>query len=242
MDRRDDGEGHRYFEDLAVTHVLGGLEEPESHILRAHLLECADCRARVGELRSIAHELADAEREERRLRSAKAVDTKRRSDDDDAGGDPPAGSGRASRIALVVGLAVLVTLAGWNYTLRGTIGRLEQAVDHHERAASVLELGDPIDVVRRGPGVEGTGKRRGPDLALIIEGLAHDRLYGLYLLRASGEPVFRAAVRPTSGRLQPLMRLEPGAEIVLLTAPDDGPPGPLPEGVTLFEARLSPPP
>ena len=83
MDSASDADRHRHYEELAVTHVLGGLSESDGRVFRSHLLDCPQCRARVGELRRIANDLADAERDERRMRAAKAVETKRRDDDDE---------------------------------------------------------------------------------------------------------------------------------------------------------------
>ena len=57
---------HDRYERMAVGHVLGGLDEVDAAAFRAHLLECADCRKRVNELRGIASDLARTEREERR--------------------------------------------------------------------------------------------------------------------------------------------------------------------------------
>ena len=64
------GSEHRRYEEMAVAHVLGGLTPAQGRTFRSHLLECADCRARVGELRAIAHELAGVERDEERERAA----------------------------------------------------------------------------------------------------------------------------------------------------------------------------
>src|SRR5687767_13346777 len=117
MERAD---GHRYYEGLAVAHVLGGLDDTEGQVFRSHLLECVDCRARVGELRAIAHDLADVERDERRMRAAQAIDTKRREGDD--GGeesDETPDVTRASRITVIVGMVLVIGLSLWNFTLRG---------------------------------------------------------------------------------------------------------------------------
>src|SRR5688572_33317351 len=74
----DHADGHRYFEGLAVAHVLGGLDDSEGRVFRSHLLECGTCRARVGELRAISHDHADVERVELPRRPALAIATKRR--------------------------------------------------------------------------------------------------------------------------------------------------------------------
>lgn len=122
MSEASGAERHRYYEELAVTHVMGGVSESDGAVLRAHLLECAECRARVGELRRIAHDLADVERDERRVRAAKAVETKRReSEDDDTELDEPQPNPRTSRIVFLLGLLFVVGLAGWNFMLRSSL-------------------------------------------------------------------------------------------------------------------------
>jgi hypothetical protein len=131
MDPGSEGDRHRYYEELAVSHVLGGLSESDGRAFRSHLLDCPHCRARVGELRRIANDLADVERDERRVRAAKAIETKRREDDDEGEVEEPQPSSRGSRIATLVGLIVLVGLASWNFLLRDMIAeqnsRLEEA-------------------------------------------------------------------------------------------------------------------
>ena len=184
-----DGHSHRFFEDMAVTHVLGGLDESDGRVFRSHLLECADCRARVGELRAIAHELADVERDERRLRAAKAIETKRReSDDDDPEDAEPGRSQRTSRIIAIVGFALVVLLAAWNFTLRGTVARQEGAIADLQLASEVLQLGEEATVRTTMEGVDAEVRTRDGHLVLLIDGLDQDRLYGVYGVREDETP------------------------------------------------------
>ncbi|MDP8971454.1 MAG: hypothetical protein M3N52_13335, partial [Actinomycetota bacterium] len=147
MDHGRGSEGHRYFEGLAVSHVLGGLDESEGRIFRSHLLECAACRARVGELRAIAHELADVERDERRVRAAKAIETKRREADDDPAVDKPQPPPRATRIVALAGLMLIIALAVWSFTLRSAVSKLQNALDDRLEASAVMEFGTSWRVV-----------------------------------------------------------------------------------------------
>lgn len=111
-----DAGGHARFERSALAHVLGGLGRSDSDAFRAHLRACADCRARVAELRGISSSLDAAAREERR-RAATAVaappDAPPRRE---RTRDEPA---RGRRIALVaLALAATVGVAFWNLHLR----------------------------------------------------------------------------------------------------------------------------
>jgi hypothetical protein len=57
---------HARFEQLALSHVFGGLERADSDAFRDHLRACDACRARVAELRGISSALDAAARDERR--------------------------------------------------------------------------------------------------------------------------------------------------------------------------------
>lgn len=58
------GEAHLRWDELAVGHVLGDLDDVDRALFRDHLSGCADCRSRVRDLRSVAEELAHAARDE----------------------------------------------------------------------------------------------------------------------------------------------------------------------------------
>jgi hypothetical protein len=129
---------HRYYEELAVSHVLGGLSESDGRVFRSHLMDCMDCRARVGELRRIANDLADVERDERRVRAAKAIETKRREDDDEVEADETVPTTRGSRLVLLIGLAVLIGLTAWNFLLRDTNRKLSENIQGATVATNLL--------------------------------------------------------------------------------------------------------
>lgn len=228
-------DGHNRFEEMAVAHVLGGLDDDTGREFRSHLLECGDCRARVGELRALAHDLADVERDERRLRAARAVETKRRGREADEE-QPSAPPGRSRLVALMV-VGAILALAAWNFTLRGNVDRLESALDASMAAAALLEFGEPGVVVQSATGVRGQVKGSEETMVLLVDGLDDERLYGLYARTDSGEVVYRRPAEPTGGRLFLMLPRPRDAATILLTAPQ-GPPAGEPSGLTVFEAQL----
>lgn len=235
-------DGHRYFEELAVNHVVGGLDESEGRIFRAHLLECGECRAQVGELRAIAHDLADVERDERRVRAAKAIETKRReTDEEDPDDDEIPGSSRASRIAVVAGLVIVILLSAWNFTLRGRIAELVDTKDRAVAASGVLGLGEKWDVVTQDGGLRGTVNQLGDGLVLLIVDAQTDRTYGVYIQTNTGETAWRRGVKPPpDGRFLVVPDGSPNDAVrVLVTDPGpDGVPGEAPSGRVVFEAKV----
>lgn len=234
---------HRHFEDMAVAHVLGGLEPSEGQVFRAHLLECGDCRARVGELRAIAHELAGVERDERRVRAAKAVDMKSREGGDDGSERPPAGrSVLASRLLLFAGVGVLIALAAYAFVLRGTIAGLEQRLDDRLEASAALEHGSDLEVMYEARGVTGTAKVNDDDkLVVILEGLTDDQPYGLFLVDGQGEAartVYRQHQRARNGKIFVLFRLRGNEDRLIVTEPESSF-STDPDGVTVFETAIT---
>ena len=240
MDAGRPADAHRRYEEMAVAHVMGGLDETEGRDFRTHLLECTDCRARVGELRALAHDLADVEKDERRVRAARAVETKRR--DGGEGGvdmEEPHRPVRP-RLMTVLGVAAILALTAWNFTLRETVAQFNADLEHSTDAAAALEFGAPATVTKRADAVRGQAKTDRNSLVLLVEGLDDEKVYGLYILNGSRSPVFRAAVRPTDGRLFTLIDYPQGAEHILLTRPK-GAPGADPSGDHMFAADLVPP-
>lgn len=142
---------------MAVAHVVGGLSPDDGRLFRSHLLECTSCRARVGELRAIAHDLADVERDEKRVRAAKRTETKERVDrTDDEDVAPPSGrlGGRAA-LLVAAALTILMALSAWNFLLRGRVQQNEQVADQLREATLVLETGTRWTTVAAGAGVTG---------------------------------------------------------------------------------------
>ena len=235
-----DSDEHREFEDMAVAHVVGGLSLDQGRVFRSHLLECTSCRARVGELRAIAHDLADVERDERRLRTAKRTETKARESED--GDAVPAASPRLSgRAVLVVaaGLTILMALSAWNFVLRGRLQQTEQTMTLLRESVGVLQDGDTWEVTpnSRAPGVDGQVSTLGQEMAIMVDGLAA-RDYGIYVLSADGETLHRTLTEATNGMLYEYVvnhAAVQSADRVLLIRTDDLPP--TPDETAVFEAK-----
>lgn len=239
MERAD---GHRYYEGLAVAHVLGGLDDAEGQVFRSHLLECADCRARVGELRAIAHDLADVERDERRMRAAQAIDTKRREGED--GAEQPEEVPevtRASRITVIVGLVLVIGLSLWNFTLRGELTKQQQDNRNLRVAGTIQETG--IRWTATQGSALGSIIVSDDKFVVALEGLDRQQFIGLYVLR-DGEVTSSYPPLPSGdGRIYSLFTLpEGGADEIVLTDPErdgNGPgmPGSSPTGPRVYVAR-----
>jgi hypothetical protein len=191
---------HREYEDMAVAHVVGGLTLDEGRLFRSHLLECTACRARVGELRAIAHDLADVERDERRERAAKRTDTKERADDEAAtlAPAPPRFRGRTT-LVLGFGLVLLMALSSWNFMLRSRLEHAESVVALQRRAVTVLQDGTPWRTLPSS-GAEGQVVTLDRDMVVMVHGLT-GTTYGIYLLNAEGRAIHRAQVTATNGTL-----------------------------------------
>lgn len=181
-----DHEEHRPFEDYAVRHVMGGLDEAEQGTFRSHLLDCAECRARVGELRTIASDLAEVERAERRERAAQTVETKEREADVDPVVDerPP---GRGSRAAVVGGVLLIVLLSVWNFVLRGQNEGLIGRVGALEQSAEAVNFGEPWEVAQLAPGHEGVVRGLEDHLAVMVRGTDDDARYRVSMYDAEGD-------------------------------------------------------
>lgn len=239
-----DADEHRYFEGMAVVHVLGGLDESDGRVFRSHLLECSHCRARVGELRALAHDLADVERDERRVRAAKAIETKRREradeeDDQDELPPVPPGFRYYPRLILLIAVVLLMGLAAWNFTLRSTIADLQDYVGDLGVAAEVTELGTEIEPHQLMADVEASITRRDDQLVLFVTGLPDEAVHGVYQLDADDGVVGAYPILAAEGRIHHLVRLHDDARELVVTQPSrdltDHPTGP-----RVLEARVPP--
>lgn len=130
--------------EMALGHVLGGLEDADASTFRGHLATCQQCRARVAELRSMASDLAAAEREERATRALQTEVASRgdpvSSVDDDQ--DPPL----RLRVLVAGGVIVviLLVLVLWNAQLRTENVALRQVADHHAQTLVTLGAGTAV--------------------------------------------------------------------------------------------------
>ena len=222
------GDAHHHFEQLAVAHVLGGLDETDARVFRSHLLECPDCRARVGELRAIAHDLADVERDERRSRATNAVETKKRELDTRQPPGPEPATTRTVRVAMTVGLVLLIAMSGWNFLLRQNLERRSAELTQLRNAATLLELGRPAELAAVAEEVDATVRYDAEEIVVAVQGLMPERVYAIYLNDAAGNLLDQPrAVVTADDRLLQLLPHVPGTATVTITQPD--PESPVPD-------------
>lgn len=182
-----DRDAHGPYDELAVRHVMGALDRSEASAFRSHLLDCHDCRARVGELRSIASELATVERDERRERAAKLVETKEReTDQEDLDEDLVHGAARGSRAMVVVGVLLIIILSVWNFVLRGQNEGLQSALEAEQDSAEVINFGQAWDAPVQAAGVEGIARVEQGSLAVMVRGTDDRAPYQANLYDADG--------------------------------------------------------
>ncbi|MBW3605071.1 MAG: hypothetical protein KY460_09215 [Actinobacteria bacterium] len=225
---------------MAVAHVVGGLSLDDGRLFRSHLLECTSCRARVGELRAIAHDLADVERDERRERAARRTETKA-PEGEEAEVEVPVTQRLRTRTTLFIaaGLTVLMALSSWNFLLRG---RLQEAQDEASRlrdAASVLQGGQLWETLATATSsVVGEVRSRDDALVVIVEKLAYDADYWLYVYDAQGQQIHVSGAEAEKGVVYEYREDLPSAHRVeVVRAPRPTEPR---TGTTVFEARQEP--
>lgn len=160
---------HERFEELAVGHVLGGLDAGAAAAFRSHLAGCRDCRARVSELRDIASELAAAERDEL-SRARVKTEVARRPPDDPAGQPPWAVSVRPVTVVLAVASLLLLVVAFWNFHLRDQNAQLVRVTETREAVLSGLAEGRLVDA-DLADGVTGLVAVAGDDVVVDLAGL-----------------------------------------------------------------------
>jgi hypothetical protein len=234
---RRESDEHREFEDMAVAHVVGGLSADQGRTFRSHLLECPSCRARVGELRAIAHDLADVERDERRLRTAKRTETKAAEEESEAPASTvPRLSGRAT-LVMAAGLTILMALSAWNFVLRGRLQQSEQTVNLLRESVGVLQDGEPWQVVHESAaGVEGRVSTVEDDMVIAVDGLV-ESTYAVYAI-GPNNTAHSALVEATNGMLYEYVvdgvGIESAHQVVVKRSNELTP---TPTGTTVFEAH-----
>lgn len=179
---------HDRYDELALGHVLGGLDPVDSAEFRSHLVACRTCRLRVAELRDLASELEAAEREERTLARLK---TEVRSDEDEAAPDEVADEGIRGALPLVAFISVIVLAAGfWAYQLRAENSELLSATERRETTLAMLAEADRVDVELE-RGVTGTVVTDRTRFAFTLAGLPTElpegHILALWLEDATGE-------------------------------------------------------
>jgi len=242
MDSGSGADRHRYYEELAVSHVLGGLSESDGRVFRSHLLDCPHCRARVGELRRIANDLADVERDERRVRAAKAIETKRREDDDEVDVDEPVTSTRGSRLAVFVGLLLILGLLSWNFLLRDRNGEQAQMLEHAGIAANLLIDGE--EAIHTSPTGQFSAAPNkvvfNDEYALIVmDDVEEGQVYAVYLLSEEDEIIDMDWRQAASDRITLLVpRAEGVRNLQVIESKTIPPDRNEPNGTTVLDATL----
>ncbi|CAN5227204.1 hypothetical protein BH23ACT9_BH23ACT9_27660 [soil metagenome] len=184
-----DHDEHRPFEDFAVRHVMGGLDEAQSGTFRSHLLDCPECRARVGELRSIASELAEVERSERRERAVKRVETKEREafepeDEIDLTDPRPP---RVTRRVTIAGLLLIVLLSIWNFVLRGQNEDLRAIAIASAESAETVNFGERWGTDELAADHTAVARMLEGKLAVLVRGTDDDATYRVSMFDGTGE-------------------------------------------------------
>jgi hypothetical protein len=153
---------HARFEQLALSHVLGGIARGDADDFRTHLRSCADCRARVAELRGISSSLDAAAREERR-RVADGLVPERRA----PVGPTPSRRGPSRLAVVLTSLTLVVGFAFWNLHLRTSADAYLAAADDRGAILRDLATGTLLD----DPSFEAVAARvalTGSRIALVI--------------------------------------------------------------------------
>lgn len=225
MGASSESEHHRRFDGLAVQHVLGGLDDTDGRLFRAHLLECGHCRARVGELRAIAHDLADVERDEERAQATQQLETKQHDDHPPRLPSDQRGRGRSvsNRVVVVALLVVVSILSIWVFFLRADVAELEGQLEVAIDANRTLEAGRAWEVETLGD-ADAEVREDGGALVVVVNGLS-DGNYWLDVADDEGEVLASQEARPTDGRLFVLLQdVEPSASSVTLRVDEAGTP------------------
>lgn len=239
--------GHEHYERMAVGHVLGGLDEVDSAAFRAHLLQCADCRKRVNELRGIASDLARTEREERRAAGSAAVEveTETRSE----GERPQAADVAPMRQwpwgVVVIGLVPLLILGtlAWAVWQRAQTDLTAAVATAQQQVLDVLATGEqvPYETAESVTGmIASDGTVVGVNLAGISE-LRPDEALVVWLLDEAGEAVDRT--RPylpsqVDGTLVAALERPPEAATIVVSIETELPPLDTPQGYRILTGTL----
>jgi hypothetical protein len=190
------GDGHGQYEELVVGHVLDDLAADDAARFRSHLMNCRDCRARVAELRGIAAELADAERDEL-ARAAVRTQAPRRTDQDGPADGP--GLPRIRIVHVTIATVIVLAIAGamgfWNLHLRASAATYLAVAESRGDAIDGLVNDAPLDATFTAP-VTGlvTGDGQQVSLALFeVSDPAEGQLYVAWFREADGFTPVRLA-------------------------------------------------
>ena len=164
------GDDHERFEELAVGHVLGGLEAADAARFRSHLISCRACRSRVAELRSIAADLVAAERDELASKVVRTEVARAEGEEPGAAPEPQRLTIRHVTLAVVVVALLGVAMAFWNLHLRTVAaGYLEVA---EARGDTLRELATGVSApTDTAEGLEATVVIDGEQVAFTLAGM-----------------------------------------------------------------------
>lgn len=137
-------EGHEHYESLAVSHVMGGLDQQTASAFRRHLVGCVQCKAQVAELRALAGSLEDAAREERAVLALQTRARREVSSDDDVPEAEPRAWPRRMLVAVALAGVALVALMTHNLHLQATESSLRAEVERQEGILSGLASALPM--------------------------------------------------------------------------------------------------
>lgn len=181
-------ERHERYDGLALDHVLGGLSGRDASEFRSHLAACGECRSRVAELRGIAAELGEIERDER-SRARLQTEVARRDESEHA---PAAPTRRLTighvTVATVIVLLLAAGVAFWNLHLRTVVGAYESVVTSQSDALRELASGVLLEV-DLAEGVAGRLAAADEQLAFTLAGLdtASDDVVAVWVTDEDGD-------------------------------------------------------
>lgn len=231
--------GHERFARDALAHVIGGLARPDSDEFRTHLRTCADCRARVAELRGISSSLDAAAREERR-RAGTVVEA---AQEDPARRPQVVAPAPARSRRLGLALALLALLGGvgfWNLHLRARAETYFAVAD--ERGAILRDLASGTLI--EDPTLRAVAARVAVTPMRVVVLLADagplasdERLVAWLLPAGAGESPRVLAVGPVPGG-ELAVRLARGGATTLVVTRERGPVGFSPTGTELVRVGL----
>jgi anti-sigma-K factor RskA len=163
---------HERYEQLAVGHVLGGLEAAAAADFRRHLVGCRDCRLRVAELRDIAADLVAAERDERTQAQVRTEVARRVVDEDEeAGGTSPHRIGvRHVTVATVLVVVFAAAMGFWNLHLRTAANTYAQVAEYRGTTLQELASGIPV-TADYAEGIHGLVVVDGEQVAFSLDGV-----------------------------------------------------------------------
>ena len=235
------GDEHERFEELAVGHVLGGLEAADAARFRSHLIGCRACRSRVAELRSIAADLVAAERDELASTMVRTEVARQEGEEPEPAQPSQRLTIRHVTLAVVVVALLGAAMAFWNLHLRTVAaGYLEVA---ETRGDTLRELATGVVVpTEAAEGVEATVVVDGEQVAFTLAGLPRledgDVLVAWLVDADDGaEAVLFAPAAGVEGDAISA-HVDDGGASRLVISVERGSPGERPNGVEILSAVL----